>query len=78
MKQAVAGDIRLISGMLYIKELMPEQKASKQNSWDKLYIPSFILHMLHMLDFLSSRHVDTMRESLEDLMVLVHHDRRGL
>lgn len=80
MKQAVASDIRLISGMLYIKELMPEQKARNQNSWDTLYIPPFILHMLHMLDFLSSRHVDTMRapRSLEDLMVLVHHDRRGL
>lgn len=55
MKQAVAGDIRLISGMLYIKKLMPEQKARKQNNWDTLYFPPFILHMLHMLDILSSR-----------------------
>lgn len=75
MRQAVAGNIRLINEFFYIKELMPEQKASKQTNWDTLYIPPFIL--LHMLDFLSSRQVETMRaqRALEVLQVLVHHDQ---
>lgn len=76
MRQAVAGDIRLINGFFYFKELMPEQKSSKQANWDTLYIPPFIL--LHMLDFLCSRHDETMRtqRALEDLHVLVHHAQR--
>lgn len=76
MRQAVAGDIRLINGFFYFQELMPEQKSSKQANWDTLYIPPFIL--LHMLDFLCSRHVETMRtqRALEDLHVLVHHAQR--
>lgn len=75
MRLAVAGDIRLINGFFYFKELMPEQKSSKQAKWGTLYIPPFML--LHMLDFLCSRHVETMRaqRALKDLQVLVHHDQ---
>lgn len=50
IRQAVAGDIRLISGIFYTKELMPEQKVSKRNSLDTLYtLPVILLHMLAYL-----------------------------
>eukprot|EP00105_Crassostrea_gigas_P003596 XP_011416501.2 PREDICTED: uncharacterized protein LOC105320313 isoform X1 [Crassostrea gigas] len=78
MRQAVAQDICLNNSIFYINELMQEQQCSKQNSWPKLNIPPLIL--LHMLDFLCSRHVDTIRaqRALDDLQVLVHHDQGQL
>nr|XP_034333529.1 uncharacterized protein LOC117691487 [Crassostrea gigas] len=78
MRQAVANNIGLYNKIFYINELMQEQQSSKQNSWPKLQIPPLIL--LHMLDFLCSRYVDTIRaqRALDDLQVLVHHDQGEL
>ncbi|XP_065927919.1 uncharacterized protein [Magallana gigas] len=79
MRQAVAQDIGLNNGVFYINELMQEQQCSEQcseqNSWPVLYIPPLIL--LHMLDFLCLRYVDTIRaqRALNDLQALVHHDQ---
>ncbi|XP_052708974.1 uncharacterized protein LOC128183841 [Crassostrea angulata] len=78
IREAVAHNISLYNKIFYINELMQEQQSSEQNSWPKLCIPPLIL--LHMLDFLCSRHVDTIRaqRSLDDLQVLVHHDQGQL
>ncbi|XP_011448995.3 uncharacterized protein [Magallana gigas] len=75
MRQAVAGNIKLDNEICYISELLPEQQSSRQNGLLALYIPPHVL--LHMLEFLSSRHVDTMRAqtALDELQVLVHHDQ---
>uniref|UniRef100_K1Q001 Uncharacterized protein C3orf59-like protein n=1 Tax=Magallana gigas TaxID=29159 RepID=K1Q001_MAGGI len=75
MRQAGARDIKLHNELCYISELLPEQQSSRQNSWHALYIPPFVL--LHMLEFLCSRHVDTVRAktALDDLQALVHHDQ---
>nr|XP_022308597.1 uncharacterized protein LOC111114543 [Crassostrea virginica] len=75
MNQAVAGDIWLYNHICYINELTPEQQSALQNQRGLLFIPPFIL--LHMLEFLCYRHVDPMRaqEALDNLQVLVHHDR---
>nr|XP_034333389.1 uncharacterized protein LOC117691416 [Crassostrea gigas] len=75
MRQAVAQDIKLYDDIFYINELMPEQQSNKQNSCPILYIPPLVL--LYMLEFLCSRHVDTLRaqRALDDLQVLVHHDQ---
>ncbi|XP_052701244.1 uncharacterized protein LOC128178224 [Crassostrea angulata] len=75
MRQAVAEKIKLDNELCYISELLPEQQSSRQNGGSALYIPTFVL--LHMLEFLCSRHVDTMRAqaALDDLQVLVHHDQ---
>nr|XP_034326915.1 uncharacterized protein LOC117689505 [Crassostrea gigas]XP_034326916.1 uncharacterized protein LOC117689505 [Crassostrea gigas] len=78
MRQAVARVIVLVNIKCYINELLPEQRSSRQNSRHALYIPPFVL--LHMLEVLSSRHVDTMRAqtALDDIQVLVHHDQGPL
>nr|XP_034333391.1 uncharacterized protein LOC117691418 [Crassostrea gigas] len=78
MRQAVAQNIKLKNEIFYINELMQEQRSSEQNSWSLLSIPPFVL--LYMLEFLCSRHVDTMRaqRALDDLQVLVHHDQGQL
>uniref|UniRef100_K1PXG1 Uncharacterized protein n=1 Tax=Magallana gigas TaxID=29159 RepID=K1PXG1_MAGGI len=75
MRQAVAKNVILDNKKCYIHELIPEQQCSKQMSELNLYIPPSVL--LHMLEFISSRHVDTMRAqaALDDLQVLVHHDQ---
>eukprot|EP00105_Crassostrea_gigas_P031213 XP_011453837.1 PREDICTED: uncharacterized protein LOC105346813 [Crassostrea gigas] len=75
MRQAVAMNIKLYHGIFYINELILEQQSSKQNGWPALYIPPLVL--LFMLEFLCSRHVDTLRaqQALDDLQVLVHHDQ---
>ncbi|XP_052708195.1 uncharacterized protein LOC128183280 [Crassostrea angulata] len=78
MRQAVAQNIKLDNKMFFINELIPEQQSSIQNIWYSLYIPPLVL--LYMLEFLCSRHVDTMRaqRALDDLQVLVHHDQDQL
>ncbi|XP_052710053.1 uncharacterized protein LOC128184554 [Crassostrea angulata] len=78
MRQAVAQDIKLPNEIFHINELMPEQQSSTQNSWPLLYIPPLVL--LYMLEFLCSRHVDTLRaqSALDDLQALVHHDQGEL
>ncbi|XP_034333413.2 uncharacterized protein [Magallana gigas] len=77
MRQAVAKDIKLDNDIFYIDEfIIPEQVQS--NNKPSLYIPPLVL--LYMLEFLCSRHVDTMKaqRALDDLKVLVHHDQGQL
>ncbi|XP_078337424.1 uncharacterized protein LOC144626677 [Crassostrea virginica] len=75
MRHAVAYDIKLYYHICYINELAPEQQSSSLNHGKVLLIPPYIL--LHMLEFMCCRHVDPMRAqaALDDLQVLVHHDR---
>ncbi|XP_065943974.1 uncharacterized protein [Magallana gigas] len=75
MRQAVAWNINLDKEKCYFNELLPEQQSGTQYTTSILSIPPHVL--LHMLEFLSSRHVDTMRAktALDDLQVLVHHDQ---
>ncbi|XP_065927434.1 uncharacterized protein [Magallana gigas] len=77
MRQAVAQDITFNNDIFYINEIMPEQHSSKHN-WPFLSIPPLVV--LYMLEFLCSRHVDTMRaqRALDDLQILVHHDQGQL
>ncbi|XP_052708196.1 uncharacterized protein LOC128183281 [Crassostrea angulata] len=78
MRQAVAQNIKIVDEIFYINALIPEQQSSKQNNVFILFIPPHVL--LYMLEFLCSRHVDTMRaqRTLDDLQVLVHHDQGQL
>ncbi|XP_052699194.1 uncharacterized protein LOC128176720 [Crassostrea angulata] len=75
---AVAGDIRFNNEICYISELLPEQQSSIQNRKPLLDLPPFVL--LHMLEFLCSRHVNIMiaQTALDNLQVLVHHDQGWL
>ncbi|XP_052684407.1 uncharacterized protein LOC128164536 [Crassostrea angulata] len=74
-RQAGARDIRLYNRICYINELIPEQQSALQNRMPTLYIPVFV--MLHFLEFLCYRHIDTKlsRAALDELQVLVHHDQ---
>jgi hypothetical protein len=75
LAHAVARDIILDNKIIYINELMTEQMISLQNNWPVLFIPPLVV--LHMLEFLCYRRIDTMRAqtALTDLQVLVHHDQ---
>nr|XP_034322894.1 uncharacterized protein LOC117688740 [Crassostrea gigas] len=75
MRKALAWDIKLNHKICYIEELVPEQQPGRENHTPLLYIPPCVL--LHMLEFLCYRHVDTMRAqtALHELQVLVHHDQ---
>jgi hypothetical protein len=75
LRYAVAWNIKLNNKMTYITELMPEQLASLQNKKLLMFIPPLIL--IHMLEFLCYKHIDTMRArtALTDLQVLIHHDQ---
>ncbi|XP_011418331.3 uncharacterized protein [Magallana gigas] len=75
MRQTVAMDIILDNRICYISELIPEQQSSLQNKWPSLDIPLFV--MLHFLEFLCYRHVDTplSQAALDALQVLVHDDQ---
>nr|XP_011416501.3 uncharacterized protein LOC105320313 isoform X1 [Crassostrea gigas] len=77
MRQAVVYDIHLYE-IFYINELIPEQQSIAQNNESVLTIPPLVL--LYMLEFLCSRHVDTMRahRALDDLQVLVNHGQGQL
>ena len=74
MRHTVA-EIKLLNMICYFSELTPEQQSGMQSYVTFLLIPPFVL--LHMLEFLCYRHVDTMRAqaALDDLQVLVHHDQ---
>ncbi|XP_052674427.1 uncharacterized protein LOC128156363 isoform X1 [Crassostrea angulata] len=74
-RQAVAMDIKLDNDICYISELIPEQQSALQNKSLTLYIPVFV--MLHFLEFLCYRHIDTTlsHAALDELQVLVHHDQ---
>ncbi|XP_052687003.1 uncharacterized protein LOC128166105 [Crassostrea angulata] len=75
MRHAVAGDIKLDTIICYINELILEQQSAVKNRWPLLYIPVFV--MLHFLEFLCYRHIDTTlsQAALDELQVLVHHDQ---
>ncbi|XP_048769159.2 uncharacterized protein LOC125675478 [Ostrea edulis] len=75
LRHAVAWTIKLDNSIIYINELMTEQLFSSLNHLSNLYIPPLVV--LHMLEFLCYRHIDTMRAqtALNDLQVLVHHDQ---
>nr|XP_034327869.1 uncharacterized protein LOC117689821 [Crassostrea gigas] len=75
IRQAVAWDIILDNRICYISELIPEQQSALQNRMLTLYIPVFV--MLHFLEFLCYRHIDTKlsQAALDELQVLVHHDQ---
>jgi hypothetical protein len=75
LTHAVAMDIMLDKDIIFIDELMTELLVSLQNhAVQALHIPPLV--MLHMLEFLCYRHIDTMRAqtALTDLRVLVHND----
>ncbi|XP_052690140.1 uncharacterized protein LOC128168088 [Crassostrea angulata] len=74
MRQAVAFDIILENEICDISELIPE-KSALQNIGHRLFIPVFV--MLHLLEFLCYRHIDTTLSQavLDELQVLVHHDQ---
>nr|XP_034311421.1 uncharacterized protein LOC117684252 [Crassostrea gigas] len=75
MRQAVAWDIKLINTICYISELFPQQQFALQYRECELDIPVFV--MLHFLEFLCYRHIDTTlsQAALDELQVLVHHDQ---
>ncbi|XP_034327867.2 uncharacterized protein [Magallana gigas] len=75
MRQAVARNITLENRICYISELIPEQQSALQNRCSILVIPVFV--MLHFLEFLCYRHIDTplSQAALDELQVLAHHDR---
>ncbi|XP_062613755.1 uncharacterized protein LOC134275489 [Saccostrea cucullata] len=75
MRQALALHIRLHNDIIYISELIPEQQSALQNHFLLLIVPPFIL--LHMLEIVCYRHVDTVRvqTALDDLQNLVHYDQ---
>nr|XP_034314516.1 uncharacterized protein LOC117684857 isoform X1 [Crassostrea gigas] len=70
VRQAGTLDIRLKKRVCYISELIPEQQAASI-----ILIPVFV--MLHFLEFLCYRQIDTTlsQEALDELQVLVHHDQ---
>ncbi|XP_052703468.1 uncharacterized protein LOC128179846 [Crassostrea angulata] len=71
MRQAVEDDIILNREICFISELIPEQQSRRSC----LIIPVFL--MVHFLDFLCYRHIDTTlsKAALDELQVLVHHDQ---
>ncbi|XP_052697279.1 uncharacterized protein LOC128175567 [Crassostrea angulata] len=73
-RQAIAMDIGLANNICQISELIPEQQSAIQNRWPISTIPVFV--MLHFLDFLCNRHIDTTlsQAALDELQFLVHHD----
>ncbi|XP_052711984.1 uncharacterized protein LOC128186240 [Crassostrea angulata] len=76
MRQAVAVDMELGTRICYVSELIPEQQSALQKGKARtLIIPVFV--MLHFLEFLCYRHIDTTlsQTALDELQVLVHHDR---
>uniref|UniRef100_A0A8W8IZG4 Mab-21-like HhH/H2TH-like domain-containing protein n=1 Tax=Magallana gigas TaxID=29159 RepID=A0A8W8IZG4_MAGGI len=75
MRQAMVMDIIINNGIYFINELIPEQQSALQNNYLTLNIPVFV--MLHFLEFLCYRHIDTTlsQAALDELQVLVHHDQ---
>ncbi|XP_048770112.2 uncharacterized protein LOC125676262 [Ostrea edulis] len=75
LRHTVAWNVLLNNKIVYINELMTVQMVSLQNHENVLFIPPLVV--LHMLEFLCYRHIDTMRAqtALNDLQVLVHNQR---
>ncbi|XP_034313011.2 uncharacterized protein [Magallana gigas] len=79
MRQAVAYNVSLWNRIGYISDLLLEQQSAlRDKSKQILFIPVFV--MLHFLEFLCYRHVDTTlsQAALDELQVLVHHDQGQL
>lgn len=75
MRQTAAMPIILSNQIVYIDELLLEQKSNQDRKWSVLFIPPVV--MFFMLEFLSSKHVDRMRaqSALDNLQAIVHHDK---
>ncbi|XP_062616159.1 uncharacterized protein LOC134277879 [Saccostrea cucullata] len=74
MRQIVVLSIYLNNELCYINELVPEQRSGSQCRILSIDIPLYVL--LHMLEVLCYRHVDSERtqRALDVLQNLVHHD----
>nr|XP_034314515.1 uncharacterized protein LOC117684856 [Crassostrea gigas] len=72
IREAGTLDIILMNRVCYISELILEQQSA---SSDVMLIPVFV--MLHFLEFLCYRQIDTTlsQAALDELQVLVHYDR---
>lgn len=75
MSKAIAQGIALDNTVCYIDELIPEQKSSKQNGANTLFIPPFVL--LYMLELFCSKHINRTRIQtvLEDLHTIVQESQ---
>ncbi|XP_052690425.1 uncharacterized protein LOC128168268 [Crassostrea angulata] len=76
MRQAIAWDLTLDNNICYISDLLLEQQSALQDSSVQVsLIPVFV--MLHFLEFLCYRHVDTTlsQAALYELQIMVHHDQ---
>lgn len=76
MRQAVARDFELNKVVFFISELVPVQQIAQQNGDSDLKIPVFV--MLHFLEFLCYRHIDTKlsQTALDELQVLVQYGQK--
>lgn len=78
MRQAVAYDIILDNSIVYIDELVLEQRSALRNKRRALNIPVFV--MLYFLEFLCYRHFDTKhaQTALDNLKSIVHQNREDI
>ncbi|XP_062575614.1 uncharacterized protein LOC134237539 [Saccostrea cucullata] len=74
MRKAVVHNIMLLADIPYVNELMLELQCTIGGQRDGLMVPPHVL--MHMLDFLCSRHVDSARAqtALDALYTLVNYD----
>lgn len=73
MSKAIAQDIALDNTVCFINELILEQKSSKQNRANTLFIPPFVL--LYMLEIFCCKHIYRTMEiqsALKDLQTVVN------
>lgn len=73
MSKAIAQDIALDNTVCFINELILEQKSSKRNGANTLFIPPFVL--LYMLEIFCCKHINRTMEiqsALKDLQTVVN------
>lgn len=73
MSKVIAQDIALDNTVCFINELILEQKSSKRNGANTLFIPPFVL--LYMLEIFCCKHINRMMEiqsALKDLQTVVN------
>uniref|UniRef100_K1R8P9 Uncharacterized protein C3orf59 n=1 Tax=Magallana gigas TaxID=29159 RepID=K1R8P9_MAGGI len=75
LREAVVLDIKIFNSICYINELIPEQWSSQHGRHSEGIIQVSV--MLHFLEFLCYRHIDTTlsQAALDELQVEVYHDR---
>lgn len=76
MSKAIAQDIALDNTVCFINELILEQKSSKQNRANTLFIPPFVL--LYMLEIFCCKHINRTMEiqsALNDLQTVVNQGK---